>query len=84
MSIEQIKESVRKLLQEQLGLGEVADTARLQSDMGADSLDVIEIVMAIEDEFFIEIEDQDAEKLANATVPEIAQALAMHPKVANL
>lgn len=84
MSIEQIKESVRKILQEQLSLGEVADTARLQSDMGADSLDVIEIAMAIEDEFFIEIEDQDAEKLANATVPEIAQALAMHPKVANL
>lgn len=84
MSIEQIKDSVRKLLQEQLGLGEVADTARLQSDMGADSLDVIEILIAIEDEFGIEMEDQDAEKLANATVPEIAQALAMHPKVANL
>ena len=59
-------ERVRKILVDQLGdisEDEVTATASIVDDLGADSLDVVEIVMALEEEFEIEIPDEDAEKI---------------------
>ncbi len=58
-------ERVRKVLMEQLEVSEdeVTPTANIVDDLGADSLDVVEIVMGLEEEFDIEVSDQDAEKL---------------------
>ncbi len=58
-------ERVRKVLIEQLEVSEdeVTPTASIVDDLGADSLDVVEIVMGLEEEFDIEVSDQDAEKL---------------------
>jgi len=58
---------VRAIIAEQLGvkLEEVTDTASFIEDLGADSLDTVELVMALEEEFGIEIPDEDAEKMAS-------------------
>ena len=59
-------ERVRKILVDQLGdisEDEVTPVASIVDDLGADSLDVVEIVMALEEEFEIEIPDEDAEKI---------------------
>lgn len=60
-----IANRVKKTIAEQLGIeqSKVTDEKTLVADLGADSLDEIEIVMAIEDEFGIEIIDDDAEKI---------------------
>jgi len=60
-----IAEDVKKLVAEQLGVSadEVSDDAKFVEDLGADSLDTVELVMAFEDEFKIEIPDEDAEKI---------------------
>jgi acyl carrier protein len=56
---------VRNILAEQLGvdLSEVTPDARILDDLGADSLDVVEMVMSIEEAFDIEVPDQDVEEL---------------------
>lgn len=56
---------VRKTIAEQLGVGEdqVTPEKNLTADLGADSLDRVELVMAVEDEFGIEITDEDGEKV---------------------
>jgi acyl carrier protein len=56
---------VRNILAEQLGvdLAEVTPDARILDDLGADSLDVVEMVMSIEEAFDIEIPDEDVEEL---------------------
>ena len=56
---------VRNILAEQLGvdLGEVTPDARILDDLGADSLDVVELVMSLEEAFDIEIPDEDVEEL---------------------
>ena len=66
-----ILERVKKIVVEQLGVdeGDVATTASFVDDLGADSLDLVELVMSLEEEFSaadnkIEIPDEDAEKLA--------------------
>jgi acyl carrier protein len=59
-------ERVKKILVEQLGdisEDEVTPQASIVDDLGADSLDVVEIVMQLEEEFEIEIPDEDAEKI---------------------
>lgn len=58
-------EKLRKIVAERLGLeeGEVKKESSFIDDLGADSLDVVEMVMAIEEEFNIEIPDEDAEKI---------------------
>ena len=65
MSSEEIFEKVKKIIVEQLGVAEGAVTteASFIDDLGADSLDIVELVMALEEEFSIEIPDADAEKV---------------------
>jgi acyl carrier protein len=61
-----IEEKVRKIISDQLGVDaeEVTPDASFVDDLGADSLDTVELVMAFEEEFHIEIPDEDAEKIA--------------------
>src|SRR5437763_1292258 len=63
MSVEQ---KVKQIIVEQLGVDEsqVDNTASFVEDLGADSLDIVELVMAFEEAFEIEIPDEDAEKMA--------------------
>lgn len=60
-----VDERVRKIIAEQLGVEEedVTMEASFVEDLGADSLDTVELVMAFEEEFGIEIPDEDAEKI---------------------
>ena len=60
-----IFEKVRNILAEQLGADaeDISLDTNIMKDLEADSLDVVEIIMAIEDEFEIEIPDEDAEQL---------------------
>ena len=62
---ESVSDRVRAIIAEQLGvkLEEVTDGASFIEDLGADSLDTVELVMALEEEFGIEIPDEDAEKM---------------------
>ena len=62
---ESVSDRVRAIIAEQLGvkLEEVTDAASFIEDLGADSLDTVELVMALEEEFGIEIPDEDAEKM---------------------
>ncbi|MBU4375986.1 MAG: acyl carrier protein [Candidatus Omnitrophica bacterium] len=61
-----VSEKVKSIIAEQLGVKkeEVTDAAKFIDDLGADSLDTVELVMALEEEFGIEIPDEDAEKMA--------------------
>ena len=60
-----VEERVKKIVAEQLGVKseEVANDASFVDDLGADSLDTVELVMALEEEFETEIPDEDAEKI---------------------
>lgn len=60
-----LSERIRGLVAEQLGVDskEMTPNANILDDLGADSLDVVELVMAIEEEFDIEIADEDAETM---------------------
>lgn len=60
-----VKEKVRELVCEQLGVdgAELTSEANILEDLGADSLDVVELVMAIEETFDIEVPDEDAEAM---------------------
>jgi acyl carrier protein len=61
-----VEERVKEIICEQLGVeeDEVNPNAKFIEDLGADSLDTVELVMAFEEEFEIEIPDEDAEKIA--------------------
>nr|YP_009393951.1 acyl carrier protein [Polysiphonia sertularioides]ARW62513.1 acyl carrier protein [Polysiphonia sertularioides] len=61
-----IFETVRNIVAQQLGVDKklVTFEANFANDLGADSLDTVELVMAIEEEFHIQIPDEDAEKIA--------------------
>ena len=65
MSSEEVFEKVKNIIVEQLGVNESAVTmdASFIDDLGADSLDIVELVMALEEEFDMEIPDSDAEKV---------------------
>jgi acyl carrier protein len=60
-----VGEKIKQIVSEQLGVdeGEVTPTASFVDDLGADSLDTVELVMAFEEAFEIEIPDEDAEKI---------------------
>lgn len=60
-----VEDKVRDIIVEQLGVSpdEVVPEASFIDDLGADSLDIVELVMAIEEEFDLEISDDDAEKM---------------------
>ncbi|NMB20450.1 MAG: acyl carrier protein [Firmicutes bacterium] len=63
---EKIFEKVKTIVVEQLGIsyGEVTPDASFVEDLGADSLDVVELVMALEEEFDLQISDEEAAKIA--------------------
>ena len=65
MNTEEVFEKVNGIIVEQLGVAEASVTmeASFIDDLGADSLDIVELVMALEEEFDIEIPDADAEKV---------------------
>lgn len=75
-----IKAKVKSIIVEQLGVNEdeVTDEASFIEDLGADSLDIVELVMRLEEEFGIEIPDEDAEKIKNVgdAIKYIAEAKA--------
>ena len=62
-----VEEKVKHIIVEQMGVDEdeVKSEASFVDDLGADSLDVVELVMALEEEFGLEISDEDAEKIGN-------------------
>jgi acyl carrier protein len=61
-----VEERVKKIVVEQLGVEEsqVTKEASFVDDLGADSLDMVELVMALEEEFKLEIPDEEAEKIS--------------------
>ena len=65
METEEVFEKVKGIIVEQLGTAETAVSmeASFIDDLGADSLDIVELIMALEEEFDIEIPDADAEKV---------------------
>ncbi len=65
MADDSIEEKVKNIIVEQLGVNadQVVADAKFIEDLGADSLDTVELVMAFEEEFDIEVPDEDAEKL---------------------
>ncbi len=65
-----IPEKVKGIIVEQLGvdLDQVTEDAAFVDDLGADSLDQVELVMALEEEFGLEIPDEDAEKITRVKV----------------
>ena len=75
-----IEEKVKHIIVEQLGVdeAEVKPEAHFVDDLGADSLDVVELVMALEEEFKLEISDEDAEKLT--TVKQAIDYIGAHAK----
>ena len=75
-----VEERVKQIIVEQLGVdeGEVTHTASFVDDLGADSLDTVELVMAFEEEFGIEIPDEDAEKITR--VKEAVEYIESHAK----
>jgi acyl carrier protein len=76
-----IDEKVKQIVVEQLGVeeGEVTPSASFVDDLGADSLDQVELVMAFEEAFDVEIPDEDAEKIR--TVKDAIEYLEKHAKV---
>lgn len=72
---------IKKIIEEQLGVesDRVKEEASFIDDLGADSLDIVELVMAMEEEFELEIPDEDAEKLR--TVGDVASYLKEKGKV---
>jgi acyl carrier protein len=77
-----VAEKVKKMIVEQLGVNEseVVPEAKFIDDLGADSLDIVELVMALEDEYGIEIPDEDAEKIE--TVGDAIRYIEEHTKQA--
>jgi len=61
----EVQEKIKQIIVDELGVdeAEVTENARFIEDLGADSLDLVELVMRFEEEFGIEIPDEDAEKI---------------------
>ncbi|MCB1146638.1 MAG: acyl carrier protein [Leptospiraceae bacterium] len=76
--VEKVMEKVKKIIAEQLGVdeSEINPESHFIDDLGADSLDTVELVMALEEEFGIEIPDEDAEKIQ--TVGDVQKYIEEH------
>ena len=75
-----VEERVKKIIAEQLGVneGEITNESSFVDDLGADSLDTVELVMALEEEFATEIPDEEAEKIT--TVQQAIDYIKAHIK----
>ena len=74
-----IREKVIKIVVEQLGVSDdISDDASFVADLGADSLDTVELVMALEESFGMEIPDEEAEKIT--TIKEAVTFIEAHTK----
>jgi acyl carrier protein len=75
-----LEQRVREIVAEQLerDVNEVTNMASFIDDLGADSLDIVELVMKMEEEFGIEIPDEEAEKIK--TVNDVIQYISTHKK----
>ena len=78
MSSEEIFEKIKGIIVEQLGVveGDITLDASFIDDLGADSLDIVELIMALEEEYDIEIPDEDAEKVV--TVQDVVDYIKDH------
>jgi acyl carrier protein len=78
--MENIEQRVKKIVAEQLGVneGDVKNESSFVNDLGADSLDTVELVMALEEEFETEIPDEEAEKIT--TVQQAVDFIQSHAK----
>ena len=78
MSSEEVFEKVKGIIVEQLGVADTAVTmeASFIDDLGADSLDIVELIMALEDELDMEIPDEDAENFV--TVGDVVRFVKSH------
>ena len=78
--MENIEQRVKKIIAEQLGVNEaeIKNDSSFVDDLGADSLDTVELVMAFEEEFGIEIPDEEAEKITR--VKEAVDYIESHAK----
>ncbi len=78
MSSEEVFEKIKETIIEQLGVADTAVTmeASFIEDLGADSLDIVELIMALEEEFDMEIPDADAEKIV--TVGDVVEYIKEH------
>ncbi len=77
-SKDQIFDKVKAIIVDQLGVeaAEVSPESSFIEDLGADSLDIVELIMALEEEFEVEVPDDDAEKLA--TVSDAVEYIKAH------
>jgi acyl carrier protein len=80
MTATNVEQKVRSIIAEQLGVGEdeIKPTSSFIEDLGADSLDIVELVMAMEEEFEVEIPDEEAENIK--TVQDAVNYVNTHKK----
>jgi acyl carrier protein len=80
MTATNVEQKVKNIIAEQLGVGEdeIKMTSSFIEDLGADSLDIVELVMAMEEEFEVEIPDEEAENIK--TVQDAVNYINTHKK----